>query len=92
MLAALTSAVIVVDGRNQRAKARAEGLEDFTDTNPVPYLLLGLLCGFLSLPVYFYVSRKSWVGALIGLGMSFATALVASIILVILQLVTGIKP
>lgn len=76
-----TVAVILIDQRRRKARAQVSDEVDiaqFEDMSIWPYLVMGLLCGALPLPLYFYATRKSAVGVLLGLGFvvaSFAVTL-----------------
>ena len=91
--AGFTAAVIMVDAKLRRDRLAARGEVDFTDTNPVPYLLVGILCSAASLPLYFYASRREPVAVLIGFALTgvtlVATVLVMVIVGLVMRLVAG---
>ena len=66
------AAIIRIDQGQRANQAKAQGLPDFQDKSIVPFLLMGLICGALILPVYFYTTRKNAIGVLIGLGWTVA--------------------
>jgi hypothetical protein len=57
-------------------RARAAGTVDCADYRIWPYLVLAVFCGPLPLIMYFYGTRRSRRGALIGVGMAVAHILV----------------
>jgi len=79
-------AVIKVDQNMRATRAAAEGVPDWDNKSVVPYLVIGLICGGLILPVYFYSTRKSGIGALIGLGWTVAVVGAAFLVGFILAL------
>jgi hypothetical protein len=80
--------VIKVDQRRRAAaaKARPDGIDvtAFEEKSVTPYLVISFLCGALVLPVYFYATRKSWKGALVGLGFTVVNTLVVAVVLAVL--------
>jgi hypothetical protein len=82
--------VIKVDQRRRTAAAKARPDEidvtAFEEKSVTPYLVVSCLCGALVLPVYFYATRKSWRGALVGLGFTVVNTLA---IVVVLSVLTG---
>ena len=78
------AAIIHIDGKRQHEKARAAGSVDFMDRSPLPYMLLGVLCGPLPLIFYFGTTRKSvggWLlGLVIGVGWTFAASIVINVL------------
>lgn len=76
--------VIGLDGRRQREKARAAGTVDFQDRSPLPFMMMGALCGPIPLVLYFGTTRKSargWVlGLAIGVGWSLAFGMLFNLI------------
>src|SRR5437763_1698189 len=81
----LTAAVIMIDGKMQRAKAEREGGVDFMDRSPRSYLLIGILCGPLPLIFYFGATRKNAMGWLAGIGAAVGVYVVTVVFAVILQ-------
>lgn len=75
------AAVIFIDRNIRQARQQASGTVDFTDDRIGSYLALGVICGGAVLPMYFWVTRRSFVGVLIGLLLTaacfFATIVVA---------------
>lgn len=83
LFAILTIAVLKYDQRHAKERARAEakalGLEDIADRRIKPYLLLALLMGGLILIIYFWATRKSVKGGLMGFGILCAVTIVTAI-------------
>jgi hypothetical protein len=67
--------VIKLDAAKQRTAAKAAGAVDFADRNPVPYMLLGLICGPFPLLFYFGSTRRSAKGWLMGIGIAIGWSL-----------------
>lgn len=75
--------VLVIKVEKRRDKAiQAEGNVNFEDKSITGYLLLGLICGGLILPVYFYATHKTGkaagVGVLLGIGIMIVALLVGT--------------
>ena len=81
--AALVIAVIKVDQRRRRRIEEShtgddrydDGIASFEDKSVTPYLLIGIFCGALALPAYFYATRRTVVGALQGVVLGGALTL-----------------
>jgi hypothetical protein len=72
--------IISTDAKREREKARAGGSVDFMDRSPVPYMLLGVLCGPLPLIFYFGTTRKSVGGWLAGVGIGVGWSILNSVV------------
>src|SRR5689334_10932200 len=72
-------AIIKIDQKRRDAAMRAAGDVNFEDKSVLPYLVLGVICGGLVLPVYFWTTRKTGVGVLIGIGLAFVVAIVSGV-------------
>ena len=72
--------IIWYDGKRQREKARAAGSVDFLDRSPLPYMLLGVLCGPLPLMFYFGTTRKSVGGWIMGIAIGFGWSALVSVV------------
>jgi hypothetical protein len=71
---------IGLDGKRQRENARAAGSVDFLDRSPLPYMLLGVLCGPLPLIFHFGTTRKSVGGWLLGLAIGIGWSVLVSVV------------
>lgn len=71
--------VIKVDQRRRAAAAAARPDEvdvtRFEDKSVTPYLVLSFFCGALVLPVYFWATRKSAKGVLLGIAWTVLNTL-----------------
>ena len=56
-----------------------------------PYVLLGLLCGGFVLPIYFWVTRRTFSAALRGFGWAILLLLAAGFISFVGALATGVS-
>ena len=75
--------IIKIDQQRRDQARKAEGGVNFESKDVGSYLLLGLLCGGLVLPLYFWVTRKTASAVLIGFllgGALFAAATFVSIL------------
>jgi hypothetical protein len=79
------AAVIWLDGKRQRGKARAAGAVDFIDRNPLPYMLMGALCGPIPLILYFGITRKSAAGWALGIGIGVGWSVLFSLLYSVIQ-------
>jgi hypothetical protein len=91
---AFISLTMIIDRKIRAQRAQQRGVVDFTDSNPVSYLALGLLAPCLVLPIYFYSSRKvmggSRLGAVLaGIGLSVACLVPTVVITVPILLVSA---
>jgi hypothetical protein len=76
----LSIGIMLVDRKLQAARERKAGTESYADRRIWPYLVFAFFCGPLPLIMYFYGTRRSGRGALIGLGMAVAHGVVVSVI------------
>jgi hypothetical protein len=81
--------VMMIDRKFRRERAAASGEVDFSDDRIVQYLLLGLICGALVLPIYFYATRRSIGWALIGLALTVPCLIAVVIVQLIVSVVLG---
>lgn len=72
--------VIKIDQKRRDAAIKAEGNVNFEDKSVTPYLALGLLCGGLVLPVYFYATRKTGISAVWGVLWCLAVTAVTFVV------------
>jgi hypothetical protein len=76
----ITIAVIRIDAKRQRDKARAAGGVDFMDRSVTPYMILAFISGALPLIFYFGITRKKASGWLLGIGAFVAVTMATSIL------------
>src|ERR1019366_1517156 len=77
VLLSATAVIIVVDHRRRLDAARRANMPLFEVGKPWPYLGLALISTVLPLPVYFYATRKSWKGLLVGVAWAVGVVAVA---------------
>jgi hypothetical protein len=83
-------AIIKVDQARRDRQMRAAGAVNFENKSVTQYLLFGLLCGGLVLPLYFWVTRKSAGAVLLGFAAGLGLLVVAGIVSAIGTAVTGL--
>ena len=76
----VTAAILVFDDRRAKAAAKHAGSVDFVDRRIRTYLGAAFFLGGFVLVLYFWSSRKSALGALLGVGALLATVLVTLIV------------
>lgn len=75
-----TAAIIKFDDHRAKALAAKQGTVDFAERGIRSYLLLALVIGGPVLIVYFWATRKSYKGGLLGLGALAAVFLVTMVL------------
>ena len=80
-----TVVILLVDARRMRAKAAARGEVDFADRSPTAYLALALIAGPLPLIMYFWATRRTLKGLLIGLAWAGGIIAVSAVVFVLLK-------
>ena len=75
-----TAGIMVYDGWRARAQAKQHGVVDFQDRSIRSYLLLSALFGGFVLVFYFWATRKSAKGLLLGIGVFVAATVATGIV------------
>ena len=76
----LLVAIIVGDKRLRAAKLRREGLENYDESSVASYLVAGLLCGGLVIPVYFWMTRGKLGAVALGVLLAMASTAAAAVV------------
>jgi hypothetical protein len=84
-------AIIKSDQKRRSAELASKGEVNFQEKSILPYLLLGLICGALILPVYFGATRRSWKGFLVGLLWDMGLGFAVNLIYILGTVITGIR-
>ena len=77
--------------KRRSAELASKGEVNFQEKSILPYLLLGLICGALILPVYFGATRRSWKGFLVGLLWDVGLGFAVNLIYILGTVITGIR-
>lgn len=75
-----TAAIVVFDDRRAKAAAKRAGSVDFVERRISAYVLAAFFLGALALVLYFWSSRKSLSGALLGVAVLLATTLATLVV------------
>jgi hypothetical protein len=76
----VTAAILVFDDRRAKAAAKRAGGVDFVDRRIRTYIVAAFFLGGFVLILYFWSSRKSALGAVLGVGALVATVTVTLIV------------
>ncbi len=78
--------IIFIDGKLRDRAMRRDGEVNLQPRSVWPYLVVGLLCGALVLPIYFWVTRRSVRGLLVGFGWTVALLAINAAVAFVLEL------